>query len=257
MTVPRSSPCQPWPLDTSCCAGWADLPEQVRGYATGAAERLLWALSGRRLGLCEVVVRPCRRRCTDQVIAGSLWWRLAGGWWLASCGCPAGTRCGCDAARLALPGPVHQVSAVRVDGTELPETAYRVDAGRWLVRQDGHPWPHCQDLNTPADSVGTFEVRYQRGRPVRPDAAAAAGVYACEVAKACTGDRDCRLPQRVASIARQGIDVEFLDPTVLANKGLTGIPEVDSWLRAVNPDQLPTPARVWSPDGDPNRVSTP
>jgi hypothetical protein len=246
VTVPISSPCQPWPLDTSCCDGWVDQPEPVRRYAGVIAERLLWALSGRRFGVCDVAVRPCRRPCAHPSVTVP-WWRLGDGWWLATCRCTTSAQCWCDPAQLRLPGPVHEVTQVRVDGAVMPPATYRLD-GVWLIRDDGGGWPGCQDLNQAPDQVGTFEVRYRRGRPVPSEAAAAAGVYACEIAKACTSDRTCRLPQRVTSIARQGVDVEFLDPTTLANKGLTGIPEVDAWLRAVNPDRLPEPARVWSPD---------
>jgi hypothetical protein len=54
-----------------------------------------------------------------------------------------------------------------------------------------------------------------------------------------TADPACRLPARTRDITRQGIAVTLTDPTDLTTGGLTGIPAVDAWLRAVNPAGLP------------------
>ena len=73
----------------------------------------------------------------------------------------------------------------------------------------------------------------------------AAGVLACEFAKACTGAK-CRLPSSVTSVARNGVAMEF-DNGLFSN-GLTGIREVDAYLLSINPHGLRTPSLVWSPD---------
>lgn len=260
MTQPaRTGPCD-WPLDTGGCKGWDQLDEAVRTAATGVATEVLWALSGRRFGLCSLTVRPCRRpdweawlrweRLTDQ---GLPYGSLA----IALCGC-VGWGCGCvpSGAELSLPGPVHAVTKVVVDGEELPAAAYAVYERRWLVRVDGKAWPTRQDLRVADDQPGGWAVTYERGVPVPKAGRVAAGVYACEVAKAMAADGTCRLPRRVQSVVRQGVQQTFTDPVRLARDGLTGLPEVDQWLGTVNPYRLPRDTVVWSPDLDRGRRRT-
>jgi len=149
------------------------------------------------------------------------------------------------------------VSSVVVDGVEVPADAYRVDNGSLLVRQDGECWPRCQDFNlsgTAPDDENTFFVTYQRGMPVPMAGQIAAGLLACDFAKSCaTG---CKLPGNLASLTRQGVEVTVADPTQDVNEGLTGIPQVDQWIRAVNPAKRTGRARVYSPDVDFPRVVT-
>lgn len=118
---------------------------------------------------------------------------------------------------------------------------------RFLVRVDGECWPHHPNPAVPGTGTDGFDVTYLRGIPVPAGGQLAAGQYACEYAKACTGQK-CRLPRRMTSLARQGVDVQFTDPTTLAGQGLTGLPEVDQWILEVNPDRLPRDSLVWSPD---------
>jgi hypothetical protein len=75
----------------------------------------------------------------------------------------------------------------------------------------------------------------------------AAGVYACEVAKARVGGT-CQLPSRVTSISRQGVDVQLLSTEDYLDKGLTGFEQVDQVIRALNPGGLRTRPRVLSLD---------
>src|SRR5687767_8479863 len=111
----------------------------VSGIAFEAATEVLYALTARRFGLCTITLRPCRRDCFD-----TLWWR-SGNWWEFSgtypmpaligglwfnitCGWCTG---GCSCARVSeavLPGPVHEVTEVKVDGTVLVKNVdYRLD----------------------------------------------------------------------------------------------------------------------------------
>lgn len=107
--------------------------------------------------------------------------------------------------------------------------------------------PPCQDYNLPAGEIGTWTVTYTIGTPVPEDVNFAAGLYACEIAKALTNDASCGLSPRVKNVVRQGQNVAFFDPTVLANFGLTGIPIVDDIIRAVNPYRMAQTSRVWFP----------
>ncbi|WP_369387924.1 hypothetical protein AB5J72_10170 [Streptomyces sp. CG1] len=57
-------------------------------------------------------------------------------------------------------------------------------------------------------------------------------------------------------VQRQGVELEIADPTVLFSQGRTGLPVVDLWLAAVNPYQMTSPSRVYSPDLKRPRVTT-
>jgi hypothetical protein len=261
MTTPVQTGPAAWPLNTTGCTGWDQINADVKTAATDVATEVMWALSGRRFGLTAVTVRPCRRSCPD----GADFWRLQPllselpfGWLAGSwCGCTA-QECHCapTLCEVGLAGPVNAVTEVKQDGTVVPATSYVVQDHRWLVRVDGECWPDCQDFTAGEDAPGAFVVTYQRGVPVPPGGQWAAGQLACEIAKAMTNDRECRLPRRVQSVVRQGVQRTFLDPAQLAKDGMTGLPEVDQWLGAVNPHRLPRDSVVWSPDLQPGRRRT-
>jgi hypothetical protein len=252
-----------WPINTNCCPDWDTYDPQLQSDATAWATSILWALTGRRFGPCTIIVRPCGSTCNFgggyftypvELSGGSgipgTWIPFvdaAGSW--RNCMCPGA--CSCVArCEVWLPGPVASVSSVLVDGVEIDPSAYRVDNGNLLVRQDGECWPECQDFNLAADSPetseNTFVVTYQRGTPVPVAGQIAAGLLACDFAKSCT--TGCELPGNLSSLSRQGVEVTLADPTEELNGGLTGIPQVDQWIRAVNPNKLSSRARVRSLD---------
>jgi hypothetical protein len=262
-----AAPCA-WILNPLCCEDWATFPAAVQTAATEYATTILWAATGRRFGLCPVTVRPCGRYThggTPSVFGytfslygpgGAGWYPYIGddGEW-RNCACPA-TGCGCRPdCEVYLPAPVASITQVRVDGVIVPGTSYRVDNNKWLVRTDGECWPTQADLNVNA-GTGFFEVQYVRGEAVPAALANAAGMLACEYAKACTGAGDCRLPATVQSIARQGVTVQFLDFDMLLKRGMTGITEVDTVIQALNPSGLRSRLRVWSPETKVPRMRT-
>lgn len=246
--------CEPWPLDATCCDGWDEIDPDVQRAATQRAVDLIWMLSGRRFGLCQVTVRPCPRRCAPPP---PTWWAGVG-WYpavvdgaivnVSACGCR--TRCACTpySAVVLEPGPVTSITEVRIDGTVLDPAAYLVLDARELVRTDGGQWPGCQRLDQPDGAADTWTVTYTYGLPVPAGGQAAASVLACELAKACTGAGRCRLPNRVQQITRDGVSMTLLDPMEFLDKGRIGLPEIDAWLAAVNPNALPEAPRVLSPD---------
>ena len=59
---------------------------------------------------------------------------------------------------------------------------------------------------------------------------------------------DCKLPQRVTNVTRQGVSWTILDPQTFLDDGKTGIYEIDLFLKSINPDKARRPARVFSPD---------
>jgi len=153
-----------------------------------------------------------------------------------------------------LPGPVDSIIEVVQDGAVVPPASYRVDDGRWLVRVDGDCWPDYADLDVDSGD-GFFEVTYLRGAPVPAALQVAAGTLAGEWAKGCSGGT-CRLPSRVATIARAGVTVSMVDVDVLLERGLTGLTEVDQIITAFNPHGLKQRPRVWSNELRPPRITT-
>lgn len=261
-------PCD-WPVDYSACGG--GLPEPLAslpasGVATfeEMAATYLWDWTGRKYGQCEVTLRPCRQDCWE---GRSTFWGGSGGplrgglpftpalirgqWYNLGCG-TCGDTCGCGSTQaLRLPGPIASVGEVQIDGTVLDPAAYRVDNGRFLVRQDGDLWPTCQDMNLVLGQPDTWGVTYTKGYAVPKGGQVAAGLLANELAKAACNDKTCGLPRRVQSITRQGVTVAVLDAFDDIDEGHTGIWLIDSWVASVV--RRPRRMRVLSPDRRPPR----
>lgn len=197
-------PCDGWIPDSGC-----DCTPEPSADQLDAAALILDALTGSQYGLCEHTVLPCVvRKCAR-----------------AYCDC-------CHLEEVMLPGPVHSIVEVTLDGVVLDDGAYRVDDYLWLVRTDGEQWPACPT---------SFEVTYLKGWEVPAGGEAMVSELACELAKAACNDKTCRLPQRITSLSRQGVSVSFEHFT-----GLTGLFVVDNWVDAVK--RLNMKPRVHSVD---------
>lgn len=236
-----------WPIRYLDC-GDGELPEAVaelsdgdREVAESMARRLLWNWTGRRFGLCDGTIRPCKvihpsatARFLDGLVDGSYRWgavSLGGGTFYPCCGMCGLRACGCAPVSVRLPGIIQEVQEVRIDGTVLDPEAYRLDGLRTLVRVDGGTWPVTQDLDAPPGAEGTWEVDVTYGQPVPDGGQVAAGVLAVEFAKALCQDATCQLPQRVQTVTRQGVTIgTVLDEFEDLEKGRTGIWLVDSWV---------------------------
>lgn len=404
------APCKnkfPWGTGTPT----ADQAAIFQSCVDSAAE-LLYALSGRQFGLCEYVLRPCRKDPCDPCGAngyiGYPWVpaRMGGEWINVSCGkCSSGDGCSCaDVCDVYIPGRVHSISQVRLDGRILPTSSYRVDNGNLLVplirpvpitgdfefasafldpsarfttdipadtvalgvdyggntygpvlagpsagimqlifrgidcvtvTYDGpanaqvvttrpgtettagdawewpapgfqfvigtevasepnedtssvlgtllsgaavtsnpNPppfsrnitwtdgtsmrfcpsmterfcWPTCQDMIAEPTEDNTWEVTYLRGLPLPEAGKRSLAKLACELCLACFGDSCCTLPERVTSLVVDGATMPILDPMDFLDKGLTGLRDVDLWLRSVNPKALARGPAILSPD---------
>lgn len=255
-------PCS-WVLPAPlCCDDWAAVPAATKTAAQEFASLILWASTGRQFGLCPISVRPCgmTRMSNGVEFFGYDW---SGGTWIPyifngtwyNCGCLG--PCCCDPrCQVRLMGPVASVTSVTIGGVVVPASAWRVDDGHWLVRTDGDCWPKCADLDTD-DGDNVFIVNYTRGVPVPAPLLQAAANYACEWAKACMG-ADCRLSNRVTSLARNGITIEMASPSEFLEEGLTGLPEVDTLIRALNPYGRKQRGRIYAPElRVPRMVTTP
>jgi hypothetical protein len=252
-------PCS-WNVASACCPDWDTFSPALQAQAEAYASLVLWAATGRQYGLCPQVVRPCGRQC-DTNWNGMYWsdgvwipYIFNGTWYNCMCGlnlCQCAPQC-----QIYLPGPVDSVSQVLMDGAIVDPATWRVDDAQWLVRTGtGNCWPLRQDYGLDVPAVNTLQVTYLRGLPVPDALLTAAGTLACEYAKACSGAA-CRLPSRVASVARQGVSVTMVDVDTLLKHNLTGIQEVDQVIVSLNPHGLHGKTRFYSPDSPVTRTVT-
>lgn len=183
----------------------------------------LWEATGRVYGTCEASVLVCN---DSRILCGTCY--------------HAFRQCGCrSVSEVWLPGPVHSVSEVVIDGVALDDTAYRIDDYEWLVRIDGGTWPSNSD---PTDPDG-FRVDYLIGEDPPSGAGMVTGILACERAKAICGDKTCRLPRTMREVSRQGVTMVKGDT---GDGIIFGLPEVDQWVTSANSPILA--GAVHSPD---------
>jgi hypothetical protein len=260
-----TGPCS-WAIEfNECCECWDALDPGAQARALNYATTVLWAATGKQFGQCPQTVRPCGRYCNGNAM-GMIWnnglyspwipYILNGVWRNCWCGCGDGPGCcSCEPSQqVYLPGPVTGDSTTIVviqDGVLVPSSSYRVDDAKWLVRTDGLAWPECQNFNVDAGlgifNDNTLQVTYLRGEAPPQALLDAAATLACEFAKACRG-LACRLPGRLSTVARQGVQLTFQNIDFLIDNMFTGIPEVDQIIKAYNPYGLARPMRIWSPD---------
>lgn len=273
----RVGPCE-WPLvhcgessEVPTCTSLAGLSDEVREIVVEAATGYLWRWTGKKYGTCPITVRPCREECWrgstyygPGAVNQNLPWfggaygmglqpaLIGGAWFNMACGECAG-RCSCKGlSRVDLAGPVDAVTGVMLDGVSYgpDDGVYVVDNNRWLSRVDGGKWPTCQDQSTPTSESGSFEVTYTLGVPVPAGGKLAAAQLACEMAKAICLSTECRLPQRIQTITRQGVTTAVLDSFAdLYERGTTGLTMVDMWVASENATVKGSGrARIASPD---------
>lgn len=257
-TSATSGPCETWdPI--WCC----DLLESaaVTGTALEAATEVLYSLSGHRFGICQLELWPCRRSCFGDIWPfGSNWWQwggsssyypqpalIAGMWFNLTCG-QCADQCSCTTlSQVKLPTPVSEVVEVRVDNVVLtPDVDYRLDNYNMLTRLGGDEWPLCNDFSQTA-GTGTWSVTIRIGEEVPQLGKMAVGELACEFAKACLG-QECRLPQPLTSLARQGISMSFVDPNALFAEGRIGLYFSDLFIATYNPKRRLSRSRVYDID---------
>lgn len=247
---PDYGPCL-WPVDPSCLtAAWDALSADVQERGLALASSTLNRLTGGRVGGCPIKIRPVvASGCPAWAVpfVGSPMFRPGidlNGMWVNNIG--AG---GASPYEIALPTPVGRIDEVKVNGTVLFQSDYRVDSGNLLVWQGAGdaPWPLTQDVSAPDTEAGTFSVTMLNSYPVDRLGAQAAAVLALEFAKACssTSTAACRLPSTVVSVVRQGVSYQ-IQPGLFPD-GFTGIKEVDAYITSWNPRAQTQDAAVWSP----------
>lgn len=261
-----AAPCG-WTIITcGCGACWDTYSPAVQERAAALAAMQMWAATGRRYGLCTITVQPCRPRPDLPLyqVYPVLWdgWGTGGGivapyineggQWANGCwgGCRCVARC-----EVPLEGPTTTaaVGDILVDGVLVPTDAYQIQNGNLLVRIDGQCWPTCNDYSK--QDPATFVVTYGRGEPIPPAVQGAFEILACEYAKACTGGK-CRLPRRLQSLTRQGVDLQVVPTHDYWDRMMTNITEVDAVIVADNPHRLSQRPQIFSPDMPPPRMVT-
>jgi hypothetical protein len=145
--------------------------------------------------------------------------------------------------RIVLSGrPVQQVHSVTVGDELLDPSQYRLYNGMVLDLNPGagRRFPWCgRDPQVEVDyTYGVFELP--------PLVQSAVDKMASEITLAEAGSNQCRLPQRVTSVQRQGMSWTLIDPQDFLDDGRTGIYEVDMAIKATNPAGARRRARVFS-----------
>lgn len=219
-----------------------------------AAQNWLWAKSGRRFGVCSAVVRPT----SEQFIAcDTAWWgsRMRGLGIMSSStgytfwnGAPLGCACHGDnyvqssscgstpAISLGL-APIVAVTSVTLNGVVLDPSHYTVVDGEYLLRTDGQLWPCCQQRQLALGQPGTWGVALTYGQAVPFLGNLATRALTRFFLSLCP-DGDCAPPSQAVSLSRQGMVVEMADPGLVFTDGHTGLPEVNAFLDAYNPNGL-------------------
>jgi hypothetical protein len=253
-----SGPCGAWVTlgevkadPTAKLQSGGPLSDELLSDMIDFSTHVLYRLSGRQFsGVCSDVVRPARRYYAADYFP-PLWWRWDRSWGVHTCGRPPNRACGCGPlSELTLGAyPLREINEVRIDGAVVDPSTYRIDDDRWLVRIDPDliGWPCCQRLDLPVTELDTFQVTFTWGQAPPRAGVIAAKHYAIQLAKGHAGD-PCTVPERVLNISVPGATYTLLDPLEFLDKGRTGVPLVDQWLAAVNPNRLMRRAQVISPD---------
>lgn len=261
-------------FDNGPCSGWSapiwtctlsPAEVAVTGIAVQAAADVLYALTGRHIGTCQLTIRPCRKNCYGEVWPfTSGWWEVGmyprpvfyqGTWYNVTCGmCTGGCSCA-SISEILLPGPVASVISVKVDGVVLDPSLYRVDNYRSLVRLGGSSWPICNNLNLADSQVGTWSVTLTQGEAVSPLGQMALGELATEFAKLLACNADCIFAKPVQQLVRQGVTMNFLDPNMLFANGRIGLYLSDLYISVENPHGLQQRSRVYNIDDPGYRIT--
>lgn len=221
-----------WPIDWDHCSSASNADDSQRDAALASAQSWLYAASGGRYGSFTTIEDGYRPACSD--VCGGPYKNAAGLW-------RNGLRDAHLCCRIELQSqPVRAIDSVTVHDVLLDAADYALE-GNDLLRL-GACWECCEDCEPACVVVG-----YQWG--IAPDSLAIAAVeeLACELVAGFTG-QTCKLPSRAVSVSRQGVTIDMDDAATFAERGLTGLPITDAWIRSVNPTRLVTRSRAYSPD---------
>lgn len=137
--------------------------------------------------------------------------------------------------------PIRQIHSVTApDGTPVDPDDIRLYNDHIVAV----PVPRAPELCS--SGPRTVDIDYTYGLlELPPVVASAAAVLADEMSMADSGDANCRIPERVTSVNRQGTSWTLLDPMEFMDKGRTGIYEVDLAINVARPAKRR--ARIFHP----------
>lgn len=229
--------CEPWPI-TYGCEPEPPVDDEQRAAAIVAAQALLWARTGRRMGTCEVVERyrvpPGSSGCGVPWMGDDRIWHNGG----------RGGEC---CAIHLVSQPVQSITSVEIDGVPLDASGYELEGS--VLRRIGACWPVVAACDEPVIQV-SYNAGVSLTAPTSPWwglAGLAMGEVAREIMSAMCGG-PCRISSRAVSVTRQGVTVQMADPTDTREAGLLGTELADMFITAVNPGGRPMRSRVYSPD---------
>lgn len=143
--------------------------------------------------------------------------------------------------------PVLSVQEVIENNRILDPSEYTLRNNRYLVKKPPMRWI--------VDPVNEIQVTYTHGTPPPKAGKAAATRLTNEFILWTLGSPDCALPERITSVARQGISFAILDPQDFIGQGRTGIYEVDAFIAASNPDKAQKKAAIFRQDKRVERIN--
>lgn len=136
--------------------------------------------------------------------------------------------------------PIVEIHSVKVDGVAVDPANYRVRNGTSVTLDRVVPVPYVCGRRATVDIEYTYGVS---ALPVVMEHAIAA--LRVELLAADSGG-DCRIPERVTSVSRQGVSWTMIDPQDFLDEGRTGIYEVDLAIKTMNPSKARARARVFT-----------
>jgi hypothetical protein len=114
---------------------------------------------------------------------------------------------------------------------------YAIAEGPWAF-----PFPFYPPATIPRSIITTYTYG-----SVPPDAVLfAIQILSDELDLLIQGSDQCRLPERVKTVVRQGVSLDIVSPLDFLDKGRTGITQVDQVLSTFNFSKARRPARVIS-----------
>lgn len=154
-----------------------------------------------------------------------------------------------DEAAVVLHGG--SIRFLNADTTRWPASGYmslEIDFALWFSK-----WV----MNCYPAGAERVSVIYNVGSTVTASARQAVVSLAHELylqVAPCSECGECRLPSRTTNVTREGLSYNVGDPLDPTSSGGTGLPDVDLWLRAVNPRQATRASGVYDPSSPPGVV---
>jgi hypothetical protein len=211
------------------------------GEAVQAASYILWQLSGRKFSGVQTITEIYRQTSLSSIATTPV--SVSGGMTNRPC-----TSCGGTHTLWLRNRPVSGIVQMKSGETEIdPGTYLLLDGNRLIPSSPYACWGH-----------GDITITYTHGIEVPSAGKLAARELANQIIYAVTGSDQCRLPDRVTSISRQGVSWTIIDPQDFLDQGRTGLYLVDLFIKTVNPTGARVRSRVFSPDTRrPGKVARP